>query len=53
MVLSGERQGPNGPVMDRIRWTPLGGGKVEQKWTTSSDHGKSWKDLFVGTYTRR
>ncbi len=37
---------------NRISWKPLPGGKVEQEWATSNDHGKSWQTSFVGIYER-
>jgi hypothetical protein len=53
MVLSGEREGPQGRVTDRITWTPLPDGRVRQEWGTSTDGGRSWKSVFVGFYVRR
>ncbi|HSR42289.1 MAG TPA: hypothetical protein VLL48_08960 [Longimicrobiales bacterium] len=36
--------------MDRITWTPLSGGRVEQRWDLSSDGGESWETVFRGIY---
>ena len=53
MVLSGERETPQGTVVDRISWTPLADGDVRQHWEVSSDSGNSWQTLFDGLYERR
>ena len=53
MVMSGERETPQGRVWNRITWTPLAAGRVSQQWDTSSDGGKTWKTTFLGYYTRR
>lgn len=53
MVLSGERQTPQGVVVDRITWSPLEDGRVRQVWEVSQDHGDTWQVLFDGTYARR
>lgn len=45
MVMSSDTTPKN-----RITWTPLPEGKVEQKWATSED-GKEWKTIFVGIYS--
>ena len=47
MVLSNER----GAHRDRITWTPKGDGLV-QVWDRSEDSGKTWTNLFTGTYVR-
>ena len=52
MVLSGESKGAKGTVINRITWTPLPGGKVQQQWETSTNTGASWKTAFVGIYER-
>jgi len=53
MVLEGEQKGADGkPLLNRITWTPLAGGKLRQRWETSSD-GKSWSLSFDGLYTKR
>jgi hypothetical protein len=54
MVLSGERPGPNGAIVqNRIRWTPLADGRVRQTWESSSDGGKSWAVSFDGYYRKK
>lgn len=53
MVMSGERDTPQGRVWDRITWTPLADGRVSQQWDNSTDGGKTWKTTFLGYYTRR
>ena len=52
MTLSGRRGTPRGEVLDRITWTPLADGGVRQHWEVSADGGETWKDLFVGIYSR-
>ena len=54
MVLSGAvRQTPNGPVLDRITWTPVSQNIVRQVWDISVDRGATWQPLFNGIYTRK
>jgi hypothetical protein len=53
IVLQGERQMPEGPVLDRIIWTPLPEGEVRQQWETSADGGLTWQRTFTGLYRRR
>ncbi len=54
MVLSGTMPGQDGkPVLHEISWTPLADGTVRQYWRASRDQGKSWRDLFVGIYSRK
>jgi hypothetical protein len=50
MVLSGERDGQDGPVLDRITWSPLEDGSVRQKWDVSRDAGETWQEVFLGLY---
>ncbi|HET7584123.1 MAG TPA: hypothetical protein VFK13_04405 [Gemmatimonadaceae bacterium] len=52
MVLTGDRVTPQGPVQDRIEWTPMADGHVRQRWTTSKDGGATWQVSFVGFYER-
>lgn len=52
MVLSGERQTPQGVVADRITWMPLDDGRVRQVWELSRDSGATWQVVFDGMYTR-
>ena len=53
MVLSGERQTPQGVVIDRIEWMVLDDGRVRQVWKVSRDSGKTWQIVFDGMYARR
>jgi hypothetical protein len=50
MVLTGERNGEDGPVLDRIRWRRLADGRVRQEWTASTDSGATWQRVFLGFY---
>lgn len=50
MTLHGERDTPEGPVEDRIRWIPLDDGRVEQRWDVSEDGGETWETIFRGWY---
>jgi hypothetical protein len=53
MVLEGQQKGADGkPLLNRITWTPLAGGKVRQRWETSRD-GKAWSVSFDGIYSKR
>lgn len=52
MLMEGTRPGPGGSeVLHRITWTPLEGGKVRQRWDTSSDGGDSWSSLADLVYS--
>jgi hypothetical protein len=53
MSLSGERQMPKGRVLDRISWTLLPDGRVQQEWNISTDSGQTWKKTFDGYYSRQ
>lgn len=55
MVLTGieERETRRGTVLDRITWTPLADGRVEQRWDVSADVGESWRTVFRGIYVPR
>ncbi len=53
MVMRGVTRDPKGDVLERITWTPLGGGAVRQHWQQSRDGGATWADAFVGIYERR
>lgn len=50
MTLGDIRESPQGRVMDRIRWIPRAGSKVEQLWEISTDGGKTWRTAFQGFY---
>ena len=52
MVLSGEREGQSGAVIDRITWAPQDDGSVQQKWDISRDGGETWEQVFLGIYKR-
>jgi hypothetical protein len=54
MVLRGTRPGRDGkPVLHEISWTPNADGTLTQHWRATKDDGRTWRDLFVGTYRRR
>lgn len=52
MVMSGRRSTDDGDVLDRVTWTPLEGGRVEQVWEQSSNEGATWTVAFEGIYER-
>ena len=52
MVLSGQSRSPQGVVQNRVTWTRLDDGTVEQRWETSSDEGATWTIAFLGIYQR-
>lgn len=41
------------PVMDRLTFFPLDGGRVRQLWEQSPDQGKTWTTVFDGTYIKK
>jgi hypothetical protein len=53
MRMTGESIGPNGPVHNRITWTPNPDGTVRQFWETSADKGKTWTVAFDGLYRKK
>jgi hypothetical protein len=55
MVLKGQTPiiGANGTLEHEISWEPLDDGSVRQVWRMSSDGGSTWKNAFVGLYTRK
>ena len=54
MLMSEERTTPEGEkALHEISWTKLETGQVKQHWRFTTDGGQSWKDVFVGIYTRR
>jgi len=53
MILSGERQTPQGVVIDRITWMPRDDRRVRQVWKVSRDSGATWQVVFDGLYTPR
>ena len=50
MVLQGEMVDQEGPIRNRITWTPLSDGEVRQLWETSRDGGDTWTVVFDGRY---
>ncbi|MEO7868786.1 MAG: hypothetical protein ABIU54_14190 [Candidatus Eisenbacteria bacterium] len=50
MVLSGVQGGKGKLVLNRITWTPVKAGEVEQLWESSADNGKTWRQQFLGIY---
>jgi len=38
---------------NRITWTLLKDGRVNQRWDTTRDKGKTWKTIFDGFYNRK
>ena len=53
MVMDGELPKEGGGVqLQRISWTPAADGSVTQKWDTSDDGGKTWKEAFLGIYRK-
>jgi hypothetical protein len=53
MVLSGATRDDKGETLNRVTWTPQGGGKVRQLWETSPDAGKTWAVAFDGLYEKQ
>lgn len=53
MVLSGTQTASGKPVINRITWTPVKPGEVEQLWESSTDDGKTWTEQFLGIYRPR
>jgi hypothetical protein len=54
MVMSQERTTPEGQkALHEISWTKLETGQVKQHWRVTTDNGQTWKDVFVGIYTRK
>lgn len=52
MILSGVTPSPQGPLQNRVTWTRLDDGTVEQRWETSTDEGATWSIAFLGIYRR-
>jgi len=53
MVLFGKRVSRAGKIVtDRIVWTPEPNGDVRQVWDYTTDEGKTWQQVFDGTYVR-
>lgn len=53
MILSGLRMMPKGQQLDRIVWTLLTDGRVQQEWSISTDGGQNWQKSFDGFYSRQ
>ena len=54
MVLTGTNPtAAGGTRIERITWTPLPDGRVQQHWQQSNDGGKTWTDAFVGIYAKK
>jgi hypothetical protein len=54
MVMSQEAAQNDGTKkVDEISWERLPGGQIRQHWRSSTDGGRTWKDAFVGIYTKR
>jgi hypothetical protein len=53
MTMSGVRRRADGvAITDRVRWTLLPDGRVEQRWDASNDGGQTWQRAFLGFYER-
>ncbi len=54
MVFKGTTPGrEGGTVQHDLSFTPKKDGSVIQHWKASRDGGKTWQDLFVGTYRKK
>ena len=54
MVLRGERPGDGDvTITDEISWEPNDDGTVTQVWSTSTDAGATWRELFRGVYRKK
>lgn len=40
-------------VRERMVFSPLAGGDVQQNWESSTDDGRTWQSLFNGRYSRK
>lgn len=52
MVMTGKDYRPDAVRMHRATWTPKSDGKVEERWQTSTDDGRSWRVHFYGVLER-
>jgi hypothetical protein len=50
MVMTGESVEDGRAVQNRITWSRRSGGRVNQRWETSGDGGKTWAVVFDGMY---
>jgi hypothetical protein len=54
MVMGQEMTLPDGKtVRQEISWERLANGQVKQHWRSSDDGGETWRDIFVGIYTKK
>ena len=51
MLMEGTRPRQGGVARHRVRWSPLEGGRVRQKWDQSDDDGVHWKNLVDLVYS--
>jgi hypothetical protein len=42
-----------GRIVNRITWSPLPDGRVQQHWEATKDGGKTWATVFNGYYAKR
>ena len=40
-------------LLGKMVFTPLAGGRVQQRWEQSTDGGKTWSVVFDGTYVKK
>ena len=52
LVMTGKDYPADGPRMHRVAWTPTRDGRVEERWQTSADAGRSWQVRFYGVFHR-
>jgi hypothetical protein len=52
MSMRGTTFSGSSQLMHEIAWEKLPGDSVRQVWRTSADNGQSWKEIFVGIYSR-
>ena len=50
MVMTGDSVEDGKTVGNRITWSKRSGGRVNQRWETSPDGGKTWTVVFDGMY---
>jgi len=52
MILEGSGADANGPLRNRLSWTPLSPDSVRQHWEVTRDGGASWTSVFDGMYVK-
>lgn len=52
MVLRGPGADGQGPLTNRVSWTPISADSVRQLWEVSRDGGETWQAVFDGFYLR-